>query len=209
MALGLPRFAMFQSTVRQKNYLRYRHQDGELHGFLQFSEEEIVSPFAKFEIEKAKTAGNNGFVHIRCCYNNKYWVANSSSNNSFIIAGADEPNEDQSQWSCTLFEPIRIDVEGCSGSTDTTVHVRFLHVQLGRYLTNLMTRDQYYLANLMTRDPYHACVSTSYDRRYFQDDHVISVTFMSLVSRMRGHYHAVPYVQPTAPVRLDVFGIID
>ncbi|KAI8553383.1 hypothetical protein RHMOL_Rhmol05G0011500 [Rhododendron molle] len=217
MALALPRFAVFQSTVRQKNYLRYTHEDGGLHGLLQFSGEEIVSPYSKFEIVRANSptaAGNdNGFVHIRCCYNNKYWVANSSSNNSFIIAGADEPNEDQSQWSCTLFEPILVDGEGGSSSSSrsssststststSTVHVRFRHVKLGHYLRSLMTRDHY-----------HACVSTSYDRRYYIDDHmnhVISLMFMSLVSRMRDHYHACPYVRPTAPARLDVFGIID
>ncbi|KAE9448825.1 hypothetical protein C3L33_19265, partial [Rhododendron williamsianum] len=171
--------------------------------------EEIVSPYSKFEIVRANSptaAGNdNGFVHIRCCYNNKYWVAKSISSDSFIIAGADEPNEDQSQWSCTLFEPIPVDGEGGSSSssrsTNTTVHVRFRHVKLGHYLRSLMTRDNY-----------HACVSTSYDRRYYIDDHmhhVVSLMFMSLVSRMRDHYHACPYVRPTAPARLDVFRIIN
>ncbi|KAI8553382.1 hypothetical protein RHMOL_Rhmol05G0011400 [Rhododendron molle] len=209
MALALPRFAVFQSTVRQKNYLRYIHEDGERHGFLQFSGEEIVSPYSKFEIERARSttaAGNdNGFVHIRCCYNNKYWVANSISSDSFIIAGADEPNEEQSQWSCTLFEPIPVDGEGGSSSssrsTNTTVHVRFRHVKLGHYLRSLMTRDNY-----------HACVSTSFDKRYYIDDHmhhVVSLMFMSLVSRMRDHNHACPFVRPTASARLDVFRIID
>ncbi|KAF7144055.1 hypothetical protein RHSIM_Rhsim05G0010100 [Rhododendron simsii] len=204
MALALPRFAVFQSTVRQKNYLRYMHEDGEQHGFLQFSGEEIVSPYSKFEIVRANTAGNTGFVHIRCCYNKKYWVANSISSDSFIIAGADEPNEDQSQRSCTLFEPILVDGEGGSSSTTTTtVHVRFRHVKLGHYLRSLLTGDHY-----------HACVSTSYDRPYYIDDddhtnHGISLMFMSLVSRMRDHYHARPHVRPTAPARLDVFGIID
>ncbi|KAG5547080.1 hypothetical protein RHGRI_012944 [Rhododendron griersonianum] len=133
--MALPRYVAIESKF--KNYLRYMHKDGEQHGFLQFSGEEIVSPFAKFEIERAKTttAGNdNGFVHIRCCYNNKYWVARSSSD-SIIIAGADEPNEDQSQWSCTLFEPIPVSGEGGNSSSSTNATVRFRHVQLGRYLT--------------------------------------------------------------------------
>ncbi|KAF7142883.1 hypothetical protein RHSIM_Rhsim05G0011700 [Rhododendron simsii] len=142
MALGLPRFAVIQSREPPKNYLRYIREDGGSHGTLQFSGEEIMSPYAKFEIERAKAAGNeNGFVHIRCCYNNKYWVAKSSSD-PCIIAGADEPNEDQSQWSCTLFEPIRrqlrgdlfrnIQMDDEEGSTNTTVIFR--HVQLGDYL---------------------------------------------------------------------------
>ncbi|KAI8553380.1 hypothetical protein RHMOL_Rhmol05G0011200 [Rhododendron molle] len=148
MALALPRFAVIQSIILEKKYLRYIHEDGDLHGCLQFSGEEIVSPFAKFEIERAKTARNTGFVHIRCCYNNKYWVADSRTFGSFIIAGADEPNEDQSQWSCTLFEPIPVYGEGRStGSTNSaTVHVRFRHVR----------RGDYYLRFKMTRDYVHA-----------------------------------------------------
>ncbi|KAI8553384.1 hypothetical protein RHMOL_Rhmol05G0011600 [Rhododendron molle] len=57
---------------------------------------------------------------------------------------ADEPNEDQSQWSCTLFEPIRrqlrgdllrniqMDDEEEEGNTNTIVIFR--HVQLNDYL---------------------------------------------------------------------------
>ncbi|KAG5547076.1 hypothetical protein RHGRI_012940 [Rhododendron griersonianum] len=139
--LALPRFAAIQYAKFQ-TYLRYINEDGGLHGFLQFSGKEIVSPYVKFEIERAKSsAGNdNGFVNTRCCYNNKYWVAMSSSD-SFIIAGADEPNEDQSHWSCTLFKPIRIDGEGGSGSTNTSV--RFRHVQVRRDLTYPMYSYSY------------------------------------------------------------------
>ncbi|KAF7135632.1 hypothetical protein RHSIM_Rhsim08G0035600 [Rhododendron simsii] len=123
MASALPRFVTIQSSFSEKTYLRYVHEDGELHRYLQATGEEIVSPYAKFEIERAKN--ENVFVHIRCCYNNKYWVAASSRSPYFILAAADEPNEDQSQWSCTLFEPIRV-------GDDT---FQFRHVQLGRFLT--------------------------------------------------------------------------
>ncbi|KAF7142853.1 hypothetical protein RHSIM_Rhsim05G0011200 [Rhododendron simsii] len=139
LALALPRFAAIQS--RSQTYLRHVNEDGELHGFLEFSGEEIVSPYTKFQIETAKSTaagnGDHGFVHIRCCYNNKCLVAKSISGDSYIIAGADEPNEDQSQSSCTLFEPIQIDGEGGTGSSSsstTTTAARFRHVQLGRYL---------------------------------------------------------------------------
>ncbi|KAG5538538.1 hypothetical protein RHGRI_019201 [Rhododendron griersonianum] len=80
MALALPRFAAIQSSFHPGKYLRYLVEDGQRHGFLQFSGEEIVSPYGKFEIERAKRA--------------------------------DEPEEDQSQWSCTLFEPIPVDGGG-------------------------------------------------------------------------------------------------
>lgn len=124
MASALPRFVTIQSSFSEKTYLRYVHEDGELHQYLQATGEEIVSPYAKFEIERAKN-DTNAFVHIRSCYNNKYWRAARSSTPYFILAAADEPNEDQSEWSCTLFEPIRV--------ADGTF--QFRHVQLGRFLT--------------------------------------------------------------------------
>ncbi|KAG5547074.1 hypothetical protein RHGRI_012939 [Rhododendron griersonianum] len=131
-------------------------EDGGSHGTLQFSGEEILSPYSKFEIERAKN--DNGFVDIRCCYNNKYWVAKSSSD-PCIIAGADEPNENQSQWSCTLFEPIQqgecfqFDGEGRSvGPTSFKPTVRFRHVQLGRYLTSATIPG-------LPSAPYNACLS--------------------------------------------------
>ncbi|KAI8553378.1 hypothetical protein RHMOL_Rhmol05G0011000 [Rhododendron molle] len=113
------------------------------------SGEEIVSPYTKFQIETASN-GDHGFVHIRCCYNNKYLVAKSISDDSYIIAGADEPNEDQSQLSCTLFEPIQIDGEGGTGSSSTTTTAaRFRHVQLGQYLTYPVTNNMAYKACLV------------------------------------------------------------
>ncbi|KAI8553381.1 hypothetical protein RHMOL_Rhmol05G0011300 [Rhododendron molle] len=130
MALALPRFALFQTMWDYpERYMRYIHEDVGLHGFLQFSGEEIVSSYSKFQIEWAKTtpAGDeNGFVHIRCCYNNKYWVAKSSSD-PCIIAGADEPNDNQSQcydtrylfaitdWELLLILPKNITLKGDNG----------------------------------------------------------------------------------------------
>ncbi|KAF7144136.1 hypothetical protein RHSIM_Rhsim05G0009700 [Rhododendron simsii] len=162
MALELPRFAAFQSNMNQ-TYLRCNIQEAQKDGgFLEFSGEEIVSPYSKFEIERAKTTpaeNENGFVHIRCCYNNKYWVANSSSNNSFIIAGADKPNEDRSQWSCTLFEPI-----GKMGTTDEGF-VLFRHVHLRSYLTYPETSSP----------PGRACIYA--DSTYAPDDRLDNVFF--------------------------------
>ncbi|KAI9112702.1 hypothetical protein K1719_016368 [Acacia pycnantha] len=119
--MSLPRFVVLKSNYNNK-YLRYIQEDVQVHGFLQFSGEEVVSQYAKFEVEMVKR--RNGLVHIRCCYNNKYWVR-WSQNHWWIIAGADEPEEDQSKWSCTLFKPICVD----AGAKI----VRFLHVQLGHY----------------------------------------------------------------------------
>ncbi|GFY94440.1 hypothetical protein Acr_09g0008860 [Actinidia rufa] len=117
--MALPRFVVLKSNYNGK-YLRYIHEDGQVHGLLQFSGEKIVSPYVKYEVEMAKNG--KGLVHIRCCYNNKYWVRWSPSH-WWIAAGADEPEEDQSKWSCTLFKPVYVD--------DAKKIVRFHHVQLG------------------------------------------------------------------------------
>ena len=79
-------------------------------------------PYSKYQVERAKNG--KGLVHIRCCYNNKYWVR-WSKNHWWIVAGADEPDEDQSSWSCTLFEPVYVD-----GDAQT---LRLCHVQLEHY----------------------------------------------------------------------------
>ncbi|KAL6339303.1 hypothetical protein AAG906_028023 [Vitis piasezkii] len=108
--MALPRYVVLKSKYNNK-YLRYIHEDVQIHGFLQFSGEEVVTPTQRL-------------VHIRCCYNNKYWVR-WSKNHWWIVARADEPDEDQSSWSCTLFEPVYVD-----GDAQT---LQFRHVQLGHY----------------------------------------------------------------------------
>ncbi|CAI0438975.1 unnamed protein product [Linum tenue] len=49
--------------------MRYTHEDIQQHGLLQFTGEQAVSPYAKFQVEPSKTG--SGLVHLRCAYNNK------------------------------------------------------------------------------------------------------------------------------------------
>ncbi|CAL5352415.1 unnamed protein product [Camellia sinensis] len=121
--MALPKFAVLKSNYNK--YLQYIHESGPVHGFLQFSQEEVSSPYAKHELEMAKTSNGKRLVHIRCCYNNKYFVR-GSANDMWIVASADKPEEDQSKWSCTLFEPLYVD----DGAAQT---IRFRHIQLGHY----------------------------------------------------------------------------
>ncbi|CAB4299558.1 unnamed protein product [Prunus armeniaca] len=123
MVNTLPRYMVLKSRYNAK-YLSYVKEDVQIHGFLKFSGEEVVSLYSKFHVEMAK--GGKGLVHIRCSYNNKYWVR-WSENHYWIVAGANEPEEDQSKWSCTLFEPVYVD------NKDPAQGVRFRHVQLGHY----------------------------------------------------------------------------
>ncbi|XP_071678644.1 uncharacterized protein [Lolium perenne] len=63
---------------------------------------------ARFFLEPSKE--HQGLVHIRYCYNNAYWVlvADSDDDRRYVSA-ADEPHEDLSRESCTLFEPIPVE----------------------------------------------------------------------------------------------------
>ncbi|TQD90952.1 hypothetical protein C1H46_023473 [Malus baccata] len=120
MAPDLPRYVVLQSRYNAK-YLSYVKEDEQIHGFLKFFGEEVVSTYAKFHVEMAKSSGaTKGLVHIRCCYNNKYWVRRLQTHN-WIVVGADEPLEDESKSSCTLFEPVYVDEH------DPAQGVRFRH----------------------------------------------------------------------------------
>lgn len=119
--MTLPRYIVLQSKYNDK-FLRYIHEDRQMHSFLQFSGDDVLSPYSKFEVESSKMV--SGLVHLRCCYNNKYW-GRSSKDNLWIICGADQQNENQFDWTCTLFQPNF--VEGNSQN------LRFRHVQLKHY----------------------------------------------------------------------------
>ncbi|KAL6338355.1 hypothetical protein AAG906_018726 [Vitis piasezkii] len=91
-------------------------------------------PYSKYHVEMAKNG--KGLVHIRCCYNNKYWVR-WSENHWWIVAGADETDEDQSLWTCTLFEPVYVD-----GDAQT---LRFRHGDNDCYLSARTIEGRPYL----------------------------------------------------------------
>lgn len=111
-----------QSNYNNK-FLCYIAKDSELHGFLQFSRDDpSLTSDTKFKFEKAETV--DGLVNIRSIDNNKYWVGRLENDEYWIVAEADEPNEDQSSSSCTLFE---IDKEN-------PPVVRLRHVHLGKYV---------------------------------------------------------------------------
>ncbi|KAL6654190.1 hypothetical protein ACP70R_007655 [Stipagrostis hirtigluma subsp. patula] len=85
--------------------------------------EGVASPYTRFYIEPSRE--HHGLVHIRCCYDNKYWVAQQlqRSGGWAIVGGADEPEDDQSKPTCTLFETTRLPPSS----------IRLRHVHLGKY----------------------------------------------------------------------------
>ncbi|KAI3822932.1 hypothetical protein L1987_10533 [Smallanthus sonchifolius] len=71
-------------------------------GSLKVDEEGIWSPRAKLATEKSET-GDDTLVHIRSCYNNKYWVVQEFQGDFYITASANKPLEDRTNPACTLF----------------------------------------------------------------------------------------------------------
>uniref|UniRef100_A0A0A0KD65 Agglutinin domain-containing protein n=1 Tax=Cucumis sativus TaxID=3659 RepID=A0A0A0KD65_CUCSA len=109
--------------VRNNKYLRYISESENTDGLLRYSSKNIVGPYSKFAIRSSKT--KPGFFHIRCCYNNKFWVR-LSENSDYIAAIANEEEDDTSKWSSTLFEPIFV------SEKPGLCYIR--HVQLNAFL---------------------------------------------------------------------------
>ncbi|CAM0870080.1 unnamed protein product [Alopecurus aequalis] len=78
-------------------YLRYSPEKGKI---LEVSGEDALSPYTRFRAEPSKE--HDGHVHIRCCYNNMYWVAREVNHEWCLIGDANEPQENLSDPSCTL-----------------------------------------------------------------------------------------------------------
>ncbi|CAL1410195.1 unnamed protein product [Linum trigynum] len=120
---GIPRTVILKSKYNGK-YIRYTNEEITFQRYLQATADAAASPLAKFHVEASTTS--TYLVHIRCAYNNKYWAA-AAIGEPWIAAVAKDPEEDQSNWSCTLFEPVLAE-------SDNRV-IRFRHVQLNRYAT--------------------------------------------------------------------------
>ncbi|KMT01156.1 hypothetical protein BVRB_9g224070 [Beta vulgaris subsp. vulgaris] len=120
--MAAPVIICLKSDYNNK-YLRYRYEDVQTHGLLQFAADKVMDPYAQFEVENSKTF--DGLVHLKCRYNNKYLVR-WSPNHYWITASANKIVENKSSWTCTLFEPSYI------GDRENQ-KMRLLHVQLGHY----------------------------------------------------------------------------
>ncbi|CAM0943007.1 unnamed protein product [Alopecurus aequalis] len=67
----------------------------------------------RFSVEASKE--EDDLVHVRSCYNNKYWVPVKDSGGSrWVIGAADEPVEDLTSPSCTLFAPTASTDQGAN-----------------------------------------------------------------------------------------------
>lgn len=59
-------------SAQNNKFLRYRYEDVQTHGLLQFAADKMVDPYAHFEVQNSKTY--DGLVHLKARYNNKYLV---------------------------------------------------------------------------------------------------------------------------------------
>ncbi|XP_071740200.1 uncharacterized protein [Rutidosis leptorrhynchoides] len=130
----LPRFFVLESGGRYLSLTENQSSASVPSGFLKFDEEQIWSPRVKFEVERAKSVGVQEMVHIRSCYNNKYWeVLPAAANSTRVIsASGEKPEEDRSKESCTLFKIHS------ALTSNTAVRLQFVQngMDAGRLLPN-------------------------------------------------------------------------
>ncbi|KAG8090532.1 hypothetical protein GUJ93_ZPchr0011g28543 [Zizania palustris] len=118
------------------SYLRYAHESDK--PFMELNGEDCINPYTRFYIEASKE--HHGLVHIRCCYNNTYWVAKEQQQedgSGWIITTVDELEDDLSNPSCTLFKLVPADLLPLlPAMEDRDVppphSVRFHHARLGK-----------------------------------------------------------------------------
>lgn len=123
MSFLLPPTIALKSTKFNK-YMNYSSDsDSEQHGFLKVNGANVFSSLAKFEVFAANTG--TGLVHIRCRHNKKF-LRRRKEDDVYLSPEADEPEEDKSKWSCTLFEPQAAE----DGNPDK---VRLKHVHANQY----------------------------------------------------------------------------
>ncbi|KAJ0536612.1 putative Agglutinin domain-containing protein [Helianthus annuus] len=131
MALtSIPSFFVIQSSASSL-YLSPNTTEKRPSGVLEFSEARIFSPRVKFAAEQSRT-GDASVVHIRSCFNNKYWVPHEVSKGVFEVgASANKPQEDTTDPACTLF---RVSIHS---DPDGTLGFRFFHIRTSLYALNL------------------------------------------------------------------------
>ncbi|XP_057807692.1 uncharacterized protein LOC131022239 [Salvia miltiorrhiza] len=101
MAAELPNFIVLRATAHQR-YVSYYKEEGPQKGWVTAEVEDVFSPLVKIQVEPSKS--DERFVHFRFVHTNKYIAR--SNNSQQLIAVADQPEEDLSKPTCTLFEPV-------------------------------------------------------------------------------------------------------
>ncbi|KAH6826826.1 hypothetical protein C2S53_013024 [Perilla frutescens var. hirtella] len=95
----LPQFVVLQSEYKNERYSAY-YYDG---GVVRLGNKSVFDPLTQIEIERPKDErlDKDEYVHLRFCRTNKYWSVYTQK----IYATSNQPEEDTSKPSCTLFQP--------------------------------------------------------------------------------------------------------
>ncbi|KAH9624245.1 hypothetical protein KSS87_023390 [Heliosperma pusillum] len=75
--MALPTIVCLKS-LNNKKYLRYRDEEVQTHGLVQFSGDKVMDPLAQFEVVAASIGG--GLVHIKSRYTDKFLVSDEPKN---------------------------------------------------------------------------------------------------------------------------------
>ncbi|XP_047960135.1 uncharacterized protein LOC125205317 [Salvia hispanica] len=102
---SLPRFIVIKSKLYNDKGNAYFKADG---SSVLVGEEDVFSTLVKIEVERSTT--NAKYVNLRFGYFNRYWQ--QKENDKFIVAESDQPEEDLTKPSCTLFEPVEVNNNG-------------------------------------------------------------------------------------------------
>jgi hypothetical protein len=123
----LPRCVALRSK-HDNSYLRSVHDESHGGGLVELGHSDggLMNPRARFYLEPSKE--HEGLIHVRCCYNNKYWVPQqrvlpgAGGSAGWVIGTADEPEEDLSKPSCTL---VKIPMAGEQAAKEDGSTCRF------------------------------------------------------------------------------------
>ncbi|CAN1793981.1 hypothetical protein LINPERHAP1_LOCUS20173 [Linum perenne] len=91
------------------------------------------------KLEVIQSKYENSLVHIKCSSNGKYLRSDRINGTHWIAATAEEPEEDPTKDTCTLFKPMYSRTTSFSGAAT----IKLLHVYSKRYLTHSGDRTEF------------------------------------------------------------------
>lgn len=95
---------MKSMTSNRGGYCYYMDESDAVRGFVRCAEDTAFNPLSAIDVERAE---DDRLVHLRFRHTNKYWGRQASGR--WIVATSDQPINDTSLPTCTLFEPSMAD----------------------------------------------------------------------------------------------------
>ena len=108
-AVTLPKVIVLKSKYDNSRNLTAYFNGAHKAGSIAVGDEDVFSTLAKIEVERS-TGSNSTYVHLRFSYFNLYWGRNPATGE--IVGEIDQPEEDITKPTCTLFEPLPVDDSG-------------------------------------------------------------------------------------------------